>query len=151
MSLKARVSGKVAPIDHPCSFQPPLCLWDMDEAPASVWGQTPGEVLGWLRTAFSVYNSCRVVAYNGSTSILTPKGNSAPVPGSHARLIAQLAEVSKLSLGEGHTTLCIVIVWAAGYALLRTGMSAKCACHLNQLVQFWHKLSCLPLKQAASS
>lgn len=96
MPLKARASGKAAPIEHPCSFQHPLCLWDMDEAPASVWGQSPGEVLGRLRTAFSVYNNCRVVAYNGSTSILTPKGVSSPVPGSHARLIAQIGEVSWL-------------------------------------------------------
>ncbi|KAK9863968.1 hypothetical protein WJX84_008019 [Apatococcus fuscideae] len=67
----------------------------MDEAPASICGQSPGEVLGFLRTAFSVYNNCRVVAYNGSTSVLHHSASSEPVPGSHARLMAQLMEVVK--------------------------------------------------------
>ena len=93
MPSKARSIGRAVPITHPCSFQHPLCLWDMDEAPASICGQSPGEVLGFLRTAFSVYNNCRVVAYNGSTSVLHHSASSEPVPGSHARLMAQLMEV----------------------------------------------------------
>ncbi len=94
MPLSTRASKTATPIVHPCSFQQPLCLWDIDQAPASVWGQSHGEVLEWLRTAFSVYNCCRVIAYNGNSSIMNANGTSAPLPGSQVRLREQLTEVS---------------------------------------------------------
>ncbi|KAK9839094.1 hypothetical protein WJX74_009391 [Apatococcus lobatus] len=144
MSQKARTVGKAAPIDHPCSFQQPLCLWDMDEAPASVWGQTAGEVLGCLRTAFSVYNNCRVVAYNGSSSILTPKGSSAPVQGSHARLVAQLSEVVKHFL---QTKIfdrggCLILIGSRPDLVPMAAAARKAKCVVKYL--YHGKEQCLP-------